>query len=100
MALLRVLLKPHDAEKEVLTLTKKELAVLDKAQPDHILHIVETEFEGTVWWLMRVKLTTHDKEYEMVTTRGKTKLWKRLDIAADFIRETCPETKTIVVNFK
>ena len=44
--------------------------------------------------------TTHDKEYEMVTTRGKTKLWKRLDIAADFIRETCPETKTIVVNFK
>jgi len=81
-------------------LTKKELAVLNKAQPDYIIHIVETEFQEHSWWLMQVKLTTQNNDYEVVTSLGKTKLWRRLDIAVDFIKETCPETKTIVVNFK
>lgn len=101
MALLHALLEhQHDVEKEMLTLTKNELSVLDKAQPDYILHLVETEFEDRRWWLMKVLLPTQNKDYEVVTQRGKTKLWKQLDVAIDFVKETCPQTKTMIVVFK
>ncbi len=83
----------------MLTLTKKELAVLDDAQPDYVVYLVETEHEGTRWWRMTVKLPAQDKAYEVVTALGQTKLWKRLDIAVDFIKESCRHTKTVFVVF-
>lgn len=86
-------------EEAMLTLTKKELAVLDEAQPDYAVYLVEAEHESSRWWRMTVKLPTHNKAYEVVTALGKTKLWKRLDIAVDFIKESCPHTKTVFVVF-
>ncbi|CBJ36153.1 conserved hypothethical protein (plasmid) [Ralstonia solanacearum CMR15] len=97
VALLPALL--FNDEEEMLTLTKKELAVLDEAQPDYAVYLVETEHENTRWWRMTVKLPAHEKIYEVVTALGKTKLWKRLDIAIDFIKESCPHTKTVFVVF-
>ncbi|MBD1509735.1 MobD protein [Xanthomonas citri pv. citri] len=84
-------------EEAMLTLTKKELAVLDEAQPDYAVYLVETEHENSRWWRMTLKLPTQDKVYEVVTALGKTKLWKRLDIAVDFIKESCPHTKSVFV---
>lgn len=86
-------------EEAMLTLTKKELAVLDEAQPDYAVYLVETEHENSRWWRMTLKLPTQDKVYEVVTALGKTKLWKRLDIAVDFIKESCPHTKSVFVVF-
>ncbi|OZI86690.1 MobD protein, partial [Pseudomonas avellanae] len=37
-------------EEAMLTLTKKELAVLDEAQPDYAVYLVETEHENSRWW--------------------------------------------------
>ncbi|AKJ75438.1 MobD (plasmid) [Xanthomonas oryzae pv. oryzicola] len=88
-----------DDEEAMLTLTKKELAVLDEAQPDYAVYLVETEHENSRWWRMTLKLPTQDKVYEVVTALGKTKLWKRLDIAVDFIKESCPHTKSVFVVF-
>jgi hypothetical protein len=99
VALLPSLFTANDDEEEMPTLTKKELAVLDEAQPDYAVYLVETEHENTRWWLMKVKLPAHDKEYEVVTALGKTKLWKRLDIAVDFIKESCPRTQKVFVVF-
>ncbi|SAK79387.1 hypothetical protein AWB79_05027 [Caballeronia hypogeia] len=97
MALLPFLFR--DSEEEVLTLTKKELTVLDEAQPDYVVYLAETEHEGSRWWQMTVRLPAQEKMYEVVTALGKTKLWKRLDIAVDFIKESCPHTKTVSVVF-
>ncbi|RWA37013.1 MobD protein [Xylella fastidiosa] len=82
------------------TLTKKELAVLNEAQPDYVVYLLETEHENNRWWRMTVKLQRQDKAYEVITALGKTKLWKRLDIAVDFIKESCPHTQTVFVVFK
>jgi len=101
MALLHALLGSQcNVEKEMQTLTKNELSVLDKAQPDYILNLVETESEGSRWWLMKVILPTQEKEYKVVTQRGKIKLWKQIDVAVDFVKETCQQTTTLIVIFK
>ena len=34
--------KPRNDGKRMLTLTKKELTVLDQAQPDYEIHLIET----------------------------------------------------------
>lgn len=82
------------------TLTKKELAVIDDTQPDYAVYLIETEHEDSRWWRMDVRLPAQDKVYEVVTALGKTKVWKRLDIAVDFIKEVCPHTKTVFLAFK
>ncbi|WP_200822571.1 hypothetical protein [Caballeronia arationis] len=91
--------KPRNDGKRMLTLTKKELTVLDQAQPDYEIHLIETEHGHSRWWLMKVKLPTQDMVYDVVTALGKIKLWKRLDIAIDFIKESCPRTQTVCIVF-
>ena len=83
----------------MFTLTKKELTVLDEAQTNYDVYLFETKFENTRWWRMKIKLPAQDKVYEVVTALGKTKLWKRLDIAVDFIKESCPNVDTVRVVF-
>nr|WP_041471079.1 hypothetical protein [Xanthomonas axonopodis] len=79
--------------------TAKSGGITDEAQPDYAVYLVETEHENSRWWRMTLKLPTQDKVYEVVTALGKTKLWKRLDIAVDFIKESCPHTKSVFVVF-
>lgn len=83
----------------MLTLTKRELTLLNQAQPDYTVYLTETEVNGNRWWAMNIEVTSQNKTYEVVTALGKTKLWRRLDIAIDFIKETCPRTKTVYVVF-
>jgi hypothetical protein len=84
---------------EMLTLTKSELAVLDEAQPEYEIYIVETRKGSARWWMMKVKLPSQEKIYFVQTALGRTKLWKNLDIAVDFVQETCPRTQLVRVVF-
>jgi hypothetical protein len=84
------------------TLTKRDLAVLDGAQPEYEVFLVETSQSETGddrvgWWLMKVKIPSESKVYVVQTALGRTKLWKRLDIAVDFVKETCPRVSTVHV---
>ncbi|WP_438397215.1 hypothetical protein [Caballeronia sp. DA-9] len=84
------------------TLTKRDLAVLDGAQPEYEVFLVETSESETGddrdgWWLMNVKIPSESKVYLVQTALGRTKLWKRLDIAVDFVKETCPRVSTVHV---
>lgn len=83
----------------MLTLTKRELTLLDETQPDYTVYLTETEVNENRWWAMRVVVASQEKTYEVVTALGKTKLWRRLDVAIDFIKETCPKTRTVYVVF-
>jgi hypothetical protein len=90
------------ARTEMLTLTKRDLAVLDGAQPEYEVFLVETgeddgKDERQGWWLMNVKIPSESKIYVVQTALGRTKLWKRLDIAMDFVKETCPRISTVYV---
>ncbi|WP_218827425.1 hypothetical protein [Caballeronia sordidicola] len=90
------------ARTEMLTLTKRDLAVLDGAQPEYEVFLVETgeddgKDERQGWWLMKVKIPSESKIYVVQTALGRTKLWKRLDIAMDFVKETCPRISTVHV---
>jgi hypothetical protein len=90
------------ARTEMLTLTKRDLAVLDGAQPEYEVFLVETgeddgKDERQGWWLMNVKIPSESKIYVVQTALGRTKLWKRLDIAMDFVKETCPRISTVHV---
>jgi hypothetical protein len=90
------------ARNEMLTLTKRDLAVLDGAQPEYEVFLVETGENETDedhdgWWLMNVKIPSESKVYVVQTALGRTKLWKRLDIAVDFVKETCPRVSTVHV---
>lgn len=84
------------------TLTKRDLAVLDGAQPEYEVFLVETSDSETGddrdgWWLMNVKIPSESKVYVVQTALGRTKLWKRLDIAVDFVKVTCPRVSTVHV---
>ena len=86
----------------MLTLTKRDLAVLDGAQPEYEVFLVETgeilgDDERDGWWLMNVKIPSESKIYVVQTALGRTKLWKRLDIAVEFIKETCPRVSQVHV---
>jgi hypothetical protein len=98
VALLLVLrTMPRD---EMLTLTKRDLAILDGAQPEYEVFLVETgegEEDREGWWLMNVKIPSEAKVYVVQTAMGRTKLWKRLDIAIDFVKETCPRIDAVHV---
>jgi len=90
------------ARNEMLTLTKRDLAVLDGAQPEYEVFLVETaeklgDDERDGWWLMNVKIPSESKIYVVQTALGRTKLWKRLDIAVEFIKETCPRVSQVNV---
>jgi hypothetical protein len=90
------------ARNEMLTLTKRDLAVLDGAQPEYEVFLVETgeilgDDERDGWWLMNVKIPSESKIYVVQTALGRTKLWKRLDIAVEFIKETCPRVSQVHV---
>ena len=90
------------ARDEMHTLTKRDLAVLDGAQPEYEVFLVETSESETGedrdgWWLMNVKIPSESKVYVIQTALGRTKLWKRLDIAVDFVKETCPRVSTVHV---
>lgn len=84
----------------MLTLTKKELTVLDEAQPDYTVHLIETELEGSRWWKMEVRLPAQKKVYEAITAQGKTKVWKNLDVAVDYIKDSCPRARDVLVSFE
>ena len=86
-------------EDEVLTLAKKELTVIDETQSDYAVYLIETARDGARWWMMKVELPAQGKVFEVVTALGKTKLWKNLDIAVDFIKESCPRTERVAVMF-
>ena len=86
----------------MLTLSKRDLAVLDSAQSDYEVFLVETgkndgEDGRQGWWLMNVKIPSESKIFIVQTALGRTKLWKRLDIAMDFVKETCPRISTVHV---
>jgi hypothetical protein len=90
------------ARDEMHALTKRDLAVLDGAQPEYEVFLVETSESETGedrdgWWLMNVKIPSESKVYVIQTALGRTKLWKRLDIAVDFVKETCPRVSTVHV---
>jgi len=57
----------------------------------------ETGDDRDGWWLMNVKIPSESKVYVVQTALGRTKLWKRLDIAVDFVKETCPRVSTVHV---
>jgi hypothetical protein len=89
----------------MLTLTKRDLVVLDGAQPEYEVFLVETSDrdggqDRSGWWLMNVKIPSEAKVYIVQTALGRTKLWKRLDIAMDFVKETCPRISSVQVLLK
>lgn len=81
-------------------LNKRELALLAEAHTDYSVRLIETVQNNTRWWRMEIHLTPQNKVYEVVTALGKTKTWKSLDIAVDFLRETCPSADLFVVTLK
>jgi len=95
----------NNEEDKMPTLTKKELAVLSEANPDLSVNLVELEHEGKRtevvgrWWAMTVVLPGLEKVYEVVTALGKRKLFKHLDVAVDYVKESCPHTKAVFVVF-
>lgn len=82
------------------TLNKKELTLLAEANSDYTVKLVETTQGGTRWWRMEILLSPQNKAYEVITALGKVKTWKSLDIAIDFIKETCPRADLCVVVLK
>lgn len=82
------------------SLNKKELTVLTAAQPDYTIRLIEANQGSSRWWKMELHLSPQDKLYEVVTALGKVKLWKSLDVAIDFIKETCPNSDLCVVMLK
>lgn len=99
MALLPFLLLLSKDEDDVLTLAKKELTVIDETHSDYEVYLIETTRDGTRWWMMKVELPAQEKVFEIITALGKTKLWKNLDIAIDFIKDNCPRTSKVAVVF-
>lgn len=82
------------------TLNKKELMLLVEAQSDYTVKLIETAQGNTRWWRMELILSPQNKVYEVITALGKTKTWKSLDIAIDFLKETCPSADLCVVVLK
>ena len=82
------------------TLNKKELMLLAEAQSEYTVKLIETAQSNTRWWRMEINLSPQNKVYEVVTALGKTKTWKSLDIAINFLKETCPSADLCVVVLK
>jgi len=99
VALLPFLLLLSKDEDAVLTLAKKELTVIDETHSDYAVYLIETTRDGARWWMMKIELPAQGKIFEVITALGKTKLWKNLDIAIDFIKDNCPRTAKVAVVF-
>ncbi|RQS02361.1 MobD protein [Burkholderia sp. Bp9002] len=69
--------------------TKKELLLLGQTHKNYDVFLIKTTIEGDRWWKMLVVLSP-DQAFEVQTAHAKTKVWRRLDIAVDFVTETCP----------
>ena len=87
-------------ESSVNTLNKKELMLLLEAQSEYTVKLVETTQSSARWWRMEIVLSPQNKVYEVVTALGKIKTWKSLDIAIDFLKETCPSADLCVIHLK
>ncbi|AOK30296.1 MULTISPECIES: hypothetical protein [Burkholderia] len=85
--------------KEMPAVTKKELLLLGQMHTDLEIHLIRTMIEDERWWKMLV-VTSRGQEFEVQTALAKTKLWRRLDIAVDFIAETCPDVKELRVSLE
>lgn len=87
-------------EQAMNTLNKKELMLLVEAQADYTVRLIETTQGNARWWRMEIIFSPQNKVYEVITALGKTKTWKSLDIAIDFLKETCPQADLCVVLLK
>jgi hypothetical protein len=72
------------------SLDKKDLAVFDAVQPDYRVVLNERiEIDGRRWELI-IESPSTGQRFSVVTSLGKTRLFKSADVAIDFIKETCP----------
>src|SRR5690606_14984992 len=71
-----ILLHLTNFGEEMLTLTKRELMLLNQAQPDYTVYLTETEVNEDRWWAMHIEVPSQNTSYEVVTALGKTKLWR------------------------
>lgn len=78
-------------------MNKNQLTVLDKTQTEYLVTLVEAERVGSRWWVMQITCPLTKAVFIVVAARGETKYWKRLDIAIDFVKESCPHTTTVAV---
>jgi hypothetical protein len=79
------------------TLNKNQLTVLDKTQTEYLVTLVEAQRDGSRWWVMQITCLRTEAVFIFVAARGETKYWKRLDIAIDFVKDSCPHTKTVEI---
>jgi hypothetical protein len=79
----------------MLTLTKNELKVFQEIQSEVLVILIETEHQNATWWRMKIDLPEQNKEFYVVTALGKTKLWRHLDIAIEFVRALCPKITSV-----
>jgi hypothetical protein len=84
---------------EMPAVTRKELILLGQAQADYKISLCEMKHEGTRWWKMTLGFRD-GQVLDVQTALGKLKLWKRLDIAVDFIKETCPGARDVRIVFE
>ena len=86
---------------EMQSLEKKDLAVFAVAQPDYRVILNERqESDGRKWELI-IESPSTGQRFNVVTSLGKTRLFKNADTAIDFIKDTCPNNpnKAITVTY-
>lgn len=72
------------------SLDKKDLAVFDAVQPDYRVFLCEQIESDGRRWILIIESPSTGQRFSVVTSLGKTRLFKSADVAIDFIKETCP----------
>ncbi len=84
------------------TLDKKELATFVRAQPDYRVYLKETWLDSkTRNWILVIEIPSTEQLFTVVTTQGKTRHFKMVETAIDFVKEACPnnQNKAVIVTY-
>ncbi|WP_321959262.1 hypothetical protein [Burkholderia cenocepacia] len=83
--------------------TRKELLQLGQVFASYeksplAVSLKEVQIDGNRWWRMVVTLPD-GKEFDVQTALAKTKLFRRADIALDFVKDTLPGVTDVRFEF-
>lgn len=56
--------------------------------------------EGKNFWRIHITALPHKTEYEVITQRHEVRIWKKLETAVKFVKETCPNVKNLSLTLK
>lgn len=85
-------------DEEKMGLTKRELVTVDKVHRGEYTVRISATKEG--FWMVEIIVDETGRTYEVDTTRGMTRGWRQIEQALRFVKESCPNARTVRIEME